>query len=87
MCSKPAALRLVGSWSDSSYPTCHVPTCLQGNESAEPQRPLYTVLEQRAAPLAPGTLLGTDHVYVIPGTQTAEKGAGGGAGGARKPGK
>lgn len=38
----------------------------KGAESSEP-RPLYTVLEQRAAPIGQGTLLGTDHVYVIPG--------------------
>ncbi len=53
------------------------PTSAQGNES---ERPLYTVLEQRAAPIAPGTLLGTDHVYVIPGQEKG--GAAGGAPGA-----
>jgi hypothetical protein len=39
----------------------------KGQESQQPPPPLYTVLEQRQAPLAPGSLLGTDHVYVMPG--------------------
>ncbi|KAF5840669.1 hypothetical protein DUNSADRAFT_15912 [Dunaliella salina] len=39
----------------------------KGHETEQPQ--LYQVLEQRQAPLAPGTLLGTDHVYVLPGQQ------------------
>lgn len=40
----------------------------KGAESSEP-RQLYQVLEQKAAPIGQTTLLGTDHVYVIPGQE------------------
>jgi len=40
--------------------------------AVQPQ--LYQVLEQKQAPLAPGTLLGTDHVYVMPGQQQKKGG-------------
>uniref|UniRef100_A0A7S0RWY4 PSP proline-rich domain-containing protein n=1 Tax=Chlamydomonas leiostraca TaxID=1034604 RepID=A0A7S0RWY4_9CHLO len=40
----------------------------KGAESSEP-RQLYQVLEQKAAPIGQATLLGTDHVYVIPGQE------------------
>jgi len=43
-----------------------------GTESAmAPQ--LYTVLEQRKAAVAQGTLMGTEHVYVIPGQEQKKK--------------
>lgn len=44
----------------------------KATESAEP-RPLYQVLEQKAVPIAPGTIMGTDHVYVIPGATEKAK--------------
>jgi splicing factor 3B subunit 2 len=42
-------------------------------------QPLYRVLETRKAEVGSGTLLGTDHVYVVPGAE--------GGGGGRKAGK
>lgn len=41
---------------------------LRKQQRKEPERPLYQVLEEKEERIAPGTLLGTTHTYVI-GTQ------------------
>uniref|UniRef100_A0A1S3DWP8 Splicing factor 3B subunit 2 n=2 Tax=Cicer arietinum TaxID=3827 RepID=A0A1S3DWP8_CICAR len=45
---------------------------LRKQQRKEPERPLYQVLEEKEEKLAPGTLLGTTHTYVV-GTGTQEK--------------
>mmetsp|Transcript_20111 Transcript_20111/g.34621 ORF Transcript_20111/g.34621 Transcript_20111/m.34621 type:complete len:627 (-) Transcript_20111:353-2233(-) len=47
----------------------------KGNESNEP-RQLYQVLEQKAVPIGQNTLLGTDHIYVMPGAEAKGKKSG-----------
>jgi splicing factor 3B subunit 2 len=39
----------------------------------EPERPLYQVLEEQEEKIAPGTLLGTTHTYVVNGTGIQDK--------------
>lgn len=36
-----------------------------------PEKPLYTVLEEKEGKVAPGMLLGTSHTYVLPGDKPA----------------
>ncbi|PNX99163.1 splicing factor 3B subunit 2-like protein [Trifolium pratense] len=45
---------------------------LRKQQRKEPERPLYQVLEEKEEKLAPGTLLGTTHTYVV-GTGTQDK--------------
>ncbi|XP_047313417.1 splicing factor 3B subunit 2-like isoform X2 [Impatiens glandulifera] len=45
---------------------------LRKQQRKEPEKPLYQVLEEKEAPVAPGTLLGTTHTYVI-GSGTQDK--------------
>ena len=35
------------------------------------ERPLYQVLEQQPAQMAPGQIMGTEHTYVVPPTADA----------------
>lgn len=44
----------------------------KGSETSEP-RQLYTVLEQKQVPIAQGSLLTTDHVYVLPDQKKDKK--------------
>lgn len=37
------------------------------------QKQLYTVLEQKATTVGQGTLMGSDHIYVLPGEKEKEK--------------
>ena len=39
----------------------------------EPKRPFYQALEEQEEKIAPGTLLGTTHTYVVNGTGTHDK--------------
>jgi len=50
----------------------------KASDSEQPKQ-LYQVLEQKQASVGAGTILGTDHVYVIPGSSAAD-----GADGAKK---
>ncbi|XP_068647411.1 uncharacterized protein [Aristolochia californica] len=45
---------------------------LRKQPQKEPERPLYQVLEEKEEKIAPGTLLGTTHTYVV-GTGTQDK--------------
>ncbi|CAL5411204.1 unnamed protein product [Camellia sinensis] len=45
---------------------------LRKQQRKEPEKPLYQVLEEKEEKIAPGTLLGTSHTYVI-GTGTQDK--------------
>ncbi|WCJ26992.1 proline-rich spliceosome-associated (PSP) family protein [Euphorbia peplus] len=45
---------------------------LRKQQRKEPDRPLYQVLEEKAEPIAAGTLLGTTHTYVV-GSGTQDK--------------
>ncbi|XP_068652603.1 uncharacterized protein [Aristolochia californica] len=45
---------------------------LRKQQRKEPDRPLYQVLEEKEEKIAPGTLLGTTHTYVV-GTGTQDK--------------
>ena len=45
---------------------------LRKQQRKEPERPLYQVLEEKEEKIAPGTLLGTTHTYVV-GTGTQDK--------------
>ncbi|XAR66437.1 hypothetical protein NMG60_11012672 [Bertholletia excelsa] len=45
---------------------------LRKQQRKEPEKPLYQVLEEKEERIAPGTLLGTSHTYVI-GTGTQDK--------------
>lgn len=45
---------------------------LRKQQRKEPEMPLYQVLEEKEERIAPGTLLGTSHTYVI-GTGTQDK--------------
>lgn len=57
------------------HPVLHCPATLQaGTESAQAPQ-LYTVLEQRKATVGAG-LMGTDHVYVMPGADGTATAAG-----------
>ena len=44
----------------------------QGNESEQP-RQLYQVLEQKQVSVGATSIMGTDHVYVIPGGEAGKK--------------
>lgn len=47
---------------------------LRKQQRKEPERPLYQVLEEKEEKIAPGTLLGTTHTYVV-GSGTQDKAA------------
>ncbi|XP_042521115.1 splicing factor 3B subunit 2-like isoform X2 [Macadamia integrifolia] len=47
---------------------------LRKQQRKEPEKPLYQVLEEKEEKIAPGTLLGTTHTYVL-GSGTQEKSA------------
>ncbi|KAG5562996.1 hypothetical protein RHGRI_005664 [Rhododendron griersonianum] len=49
---------------------------LRKRPRTEPDRYLYRVLEKKEERIAPGTLLGTPHVYIIGGSGTPDKTAG-----------
>lgn len=41
----------------------------RNQQRKEPERPLYQVLPEQESKIAPGTILGTTHTYMVPGTQ------------------
>ncbi|KAG1665007.1 hypothetical protein FOA52_014687 [Chlamydomonas sp. UWO 241] len=54
---------------------------LRKQSESEAPKQLYQVLEQKHTGVGANTIMGTDHVYVIPGTQTADGGEGAGKAG------
>ncbi|KAG2445639.1 hypothetical protein HXX76_000249 [Chlamydomonas incerta] len=67
----------------SSLPSgIETPDTFNLRKDAEGPRQLYTVLEQKQVSVGTGGIMGTDHVYVIPG---GDKAAGGAAGKNKKP--
>ncbi|GLC45024.1 hypothetical protein PLESTB_001460500 [Pleodorina starrii] len=71
----------------SSLPSgIETPDTINLRKDAEGPRQLYTVLEQKQVAVGTSGIMGTDHVYVIPGAGAgADKQQPGGAGGKKKP--
>ena len=64
----------VASGFASSLPSgIETPSEIDLRKTSEGPRQLYTVLEQQKASVGAGTLMGSEHTYVIPGTQQGKE--------------